>query len=177
MILKTTASPLRLCFCQLLVVFGQNKIANFLAKAGASFPCAVPSLVVLYSFFPAVATTRLDVAHLEMQYFTLTSESSSFSSPFGAISMFFRIQAVNFPTFAAMIRASFDLVTLIIHNKNSSSSACGHSSLCRILSLSKASCFLTSTVSYFLTFLLYGMWPDKWISTQFFARHPSERIR
>ena len=83
--------PLRLCFRQFLVVFSQNKIANFLAKAGASLPCAVPSVVVLYSFFQSVATTRLDVAHLEMQYFTLTSELSSFSSPFGAITPVFKL--------------------------------------------------------------------------------------
>ena len=81
--------PLRLCFCQFLVFLGQKNIANFLAKAGASFPCAVPSVVVLCLFFPIVATTRLDVAHLEMPYFTFSSESSSLSIPFGAITPVF----------------------------------------------------------------------------------------
>ena len=114
------------------------------------------SVVILYSFFPAVTTTRLDVAHLGMQYFKLTSESSSFSSPFGAITPVFPLQAVNFPTFAAVVRASIDLVTFIIHNENSSASACEHHSLYRILSLSKMYCFFTSTVSYFLTF--HSLW-------------------
>ena len=38
MLLFTTASSLRLCFCQFLVVYSQNKITNFLAKAGATLP-------------------------------------------------------------------------------------------------------------------------------------------
>ena len=75
--------PLRLSFCQCLVVFGQNEIAKFLAKAASLF-CAFrgdPSLILpRRSQWPQ--PDILDVAHLEMQYFTHFSNSHS---PFGAI--------------------------------------------------------------------------------------------
>ena len=97
---------------------------------------------------------RCNISHLHL---------SRQASPVPSVQslLFFSIQPVNFPTFAGMVRASFELITFTIYNKNSSTNACGHSSLYKILSLSKVSCFLTFTVSCFLTFSCLSF-PSLW---------------
>ena len=108
--------------------------------------------MVLYSFFPKIATTRLDVAHWEMQYITLTFELSSSSSSFREITAVFPYANCKLSHLCCCNQSLIWSSYFIIHNENSSSRAIGQPYLYRILSLSKVFCFSTSTVSYFLTF-------------------------
>ena len=126
----------------------------------------MPSIVVISSFFPTLVFTRytgtvLNVEHLEMQHWTLTSELSSSSSSCRAINPVLPIEAVNFPTFTVKCygESLIDLVnselpiqyisfvgrTPLAAHEDTPLFTGSHSSL------PKVSCFLTSTVNCFLT--------------------------
>ena len=170
----TSVSLLWLSFCQFLVVFGQNEIANFSDKAGAFLCCAFhcgPLLIL-----PRWSSTRYSQCNTWRCNILLSHLSCQGPSVLSVqLILFCPIQPVNFPTFVAMFRALFDVVSYIIR-KNSSRSVCGHPPFTRSFSsLPKVSCFLTSTLNYFWFFpiclwlLLFGAWFDQWVSAEFFC--------
>ena len=89
--LECCYGPLALLSNYASVSFGWSlaRIRLLISQPKREISFHVPSVVVLYSFFPAVATARLDVAQLVLQYFRLKSESSSFSSSFSTITPVF----------------------------------------------------------------------------------------
>ena len=143
--------PLLLLFDYILVKFwwswARMKLLIFYPKR--ELPSLMCSVVVLYSFFPAVASTRytrcsalgdaIFHTHIWVVKFLQFLRRKKI--------LFCPKEAVNFSIFAAMINASFDLVAYIIRKENSSSSACGfvdtHPFTGSYSSLPKVSCFLT----------------------------------
>ena len=97
-----------------------------------------------------------------MQYFTL--HQSCQVPPLLSVQLihFFPVLAVDLPTFAATVRQpQLIILAIIIRKENSSSSACGHSSIYKIY-------FLTLSPLSSICDPDLRVWPDRWVSAEFF---------
>ena len=124
-VVECISGPLRLPFDSVSVKFwwslARTRFLIFYPKR--ELPSLVPLVVVLYSFFPAVVSNKQRTLQCNNSLSHLTCQSPP--APLIQLILFCPIKAINFPTFPAMVRATFDLVTFIICKENSSSSACG----------------------------------------------------